>query len=161
MIKLTIICLSFACALGAEPLLCMRYCGNEDPNLTCATNGDSYLVFKNGCELKNKECTSGETWTTISLTRCLKTVISVKGPIVEIPEKPVIEIPEKPVLSQRAECAKACYLLYMPVCGYDGNEYRTFDNDCFMSVTNCTRDASTSFLAVGPEKCNSQPVTSN
>ncbi|CAD7084826.1 unnamed protein product [Hermetia illucens] len=162
MIKFTIICLSFACALGAEPLLCMRYCGNEDASLTCATNGDSYLLFKNECELKNKECTSGETWTTSSLTKCLNNVIPIKSPIVGVPEKPVIEIPEKPVLlSQRAGCVRPCYLLYQPVCGYDGNEYKAFDNDCFMSTANCNRDASTSFLAVGPEKCNIQTITSN
>ncbi|XP_037909680.1 uncharacterized protein LOC119650725 isoform X4 [Hermetia illucens] len=154
MIKFTIICLSFALALGAGPMSCMRSCGNDDTNLICATNGDSYLAFKNECELKNKECTSGETWTATSLTKCLTILISAKNAIVKIPEKPIL-------LSQRAGCSKACYLLYMPVCGYDGNEYRTFDNDCFMSLTNCNRDAITSFLAVGPEKCNIQPVTSN
>ncbi|CAD7084593.1 unnamed protein product [Hermetia illucens] len=102
-----------ACVMSCE-VPCTR---EMEP--VCGTDGESFVAFSNECMMKNQKCKDGKTWTKSDIRSC------------GLYDSRVEEAADE-------ACPKQCLMMIVfPVCGYNGESYKIFENPCEMKKENC------------------------
>ncbi|CAD7084838.1 unnamed protein product [Hermetia illucens] len=142
------------------PLLCLRYCGKESFDPLCVSNGRELKMLNNMCEFINAECREPGVWKRTDQSECLSqvsknlevmSIVGSQGPFKK-KKNPSGNRPELEAASRTDTCDMTCPEYFLPVCGSDGQVYKTFANLCFLQLANC--NAEKRFSQTSAEKCN-------
>nr|AYV99572.1 venom polypeptide [Dolopus genitalis] len=84
-------------------------------NPVCGTNGERFKIFANPCVMKNEHCRDGRKWIQTRMDSCQPNDVE----------------------DFQKKCKLICPALYAPVCGFNGETYKWFQNKCIMEMDNC------------------------
>jgi len=107
------------CKIESIPFALNKNCQTpctKELNPTCGFNGVEHKIFSNPCVLKNAHCKDNKNWVQTRMDECR---------IEPVPS------------SFDAECEKPCTFEYNPVCGFNGEQHKTFPNFCAMENEHC------------------------
>ncbi|XP_055840892.1 turripeptide Gsp9.3-like [Episyrphus balteatus] len=62
---------------------------------------------------------------------------------------------------KESDCPTFCTFDYRPVCGYDGNCYNKYGNECTLKVDRCTNAKKKDLKTVGMERCEEALAKTN
>ncbi|CAD7084594.1 unnamed protein product [Hermetia illucens] len=117
--------------LVAVTLSCETPCTRELTPV-CGSDGVNFQVFNNECLMENENCKGTSKWAKTNLRSCLGFRSDDPVPLA---------------------CVRMCPMLVMPVCGYNGKEYRIFGNSCLFGIENCLLQGVGEYENVPMEKC--------
>ncbi|KAG5684705.1 hypothetical protein PVAND_013919 [Polypedilum vanderplanki] len=115
-----------ACVTAGGPSkVCPQFCTLEYFPI-CATNGTDKITFGNKCQFISYNCLHNDSFYILKYGEC-----------------------DKP------ECPDVCTFIYLPVCGFNGENYKTFANDCERLSENCHAPFSPNYDIVSQGECPS------
>ncbi|CAD7084592.1 unnamed protein product [Hermetia illucens] len=98
----------------------------------CGTDGDNFVVFSNACLMNNQKCKDGKSWTKSDLRSC-----GLYDSRDEVKD----------------DCQGGCPALVLPVCGYNGDNFKLFVNACMMENSHCAFPKEKAYTSVPLSMC--------